>query len=82
MHVDDASKGIKYLIDNNLSGKLINICWEKTIKLKNHRYLQKIIGFMENIWDSNKPDGMMRKLQSPKILKDSGWEPKITLGMD
>ena len=22
---------------------------------------------------------MIRKLQSPKILKDSGWEPKITL---
>ena len=22
---------------------------------------------------------MMRKLQSPKFLKDSGWEPKINL---
>ena len=81
MHVDDASRGIKYLIDNNLSGKLINICWGEDHKIKEIIDIcKKIIGFKGDIiWDANKPDGMMRKLQSPKILKDSGWEPKITL---
>ena len=33
---------------------------------------------MERLYGSI-PDGMMRKLQSPKILKDSGWEPEINL---
>ncbi len=81
MHVDDAARGIKYLIDNNLSGKLINICWGEDHKIKEIiEICKKIIGYDGTVlWDSNKPDGMMRKLQSPKILKDSGWEPKITL---
>ena len=81
MHVDDASKGIKYLIENNLSGKLINICWGEDHRIKEIIDIcKKIIGFDgEIIWDSTKPDGMMKKLQSPQILKDLGWEPKITL---
>ena len=81
MHVDDAAEGIKYLLDNNLSGKLINICWGADHKIKEIIDIcKKIIGFHgEIVWDSSKPDGMMRKLQSPKILKDSGWEPKINL---
>ena len=81
MHVDDAAIGIKYLIDNKLSGKLINICWGEDHKIKEIIDIcKKIIGFDGDvIWDSDKPDGMMRKLQSPKILKDLGWEPQITL---
>ena len=47
--------------------KIIDIC-------------KQIIGFKGKvIWDSTKPDGMMRKLQSPNILKESGWEPKISI---
>tara|TARA_B100000242_G_scaffold289093_1_gene258338 strand:- start:2820 stop:3755 length:936 start_codon:yes stop_codon:yes gene_type:complete len=81
MHVDDASEGIRHLLENNLSGKLINICWGEDHKIKEIIDIcKKIIGFDgEVVWDTKKPDGMMRKLQSPKFLKDTGWEPKITL---
>ena len=81
MHVDDAADGIKYLIDNNHSGKLINICWGKDHKIKKIIDICKeIIGFDgEVLWDSSKPDGMMQKLQSPEILKNAGWKPKILL---
>ncbi len=81
MHVDDAADGILYLIDNNLSGKLINICWGKDHKIKKIIDMCKeIIGFKgEVLWDSSKPDGMMQKLQSPEVLKNTGWTPKISL---
>ena len=81
MHVDDAADGIMYLIDNNLSGKLINICWGKDHKIKKIIDMCKeIIGFNgEVLWDSSKPDGMMQKLQSPEVLKNAGWTPKISL---
>ena len=81
MHVDDAVEGIKYLIDKNLSGKLINICWGEDHELKEIINICKnIIGFNGKVlWDSTKPDGMMRKIQSPQILKNLGWEPQIPL---
>ena len=81
MHVDDAAEGIKYLIDRQISGKLINVCWGKDHKIKEIIDICKqIIGFKGKvIWDSTKPDGMMRKLQSPNILKELGWGPKISI---
>ena len=81
MHVDDAALGINFLINNNCSGELINICWGKDHKIKEVIDICKdIIGFDgEIIWDSSKPDGMMQKLQSAEKLKNLGWEPEISL---
>jgi GDP-L-fucose synthase len=81
MHVDDAADGIKFLIDNDLSGELINISWGKDYKIKKIIDICKeIIGFKgEILWDSTKPDGMMKKLQDPERMRSLGWEPKISL---
>ncbi|MFZ4521222.1 MAG: GDP-L-fucose synthase family protein [Bacteroidales bacterium] len=42
--------------------------------------VQKIVGFSGNIlWDSNKPDGTLKKLLDVSLLKNLGWSPVFTL---
>ncbi len=81
MYVDDAVEGIKFILDKNYSQKLINICWGKDHKLLDViNICSEYIGFKGLInWDKNKPDGMMRKLQSAEIINKIGWSPKVSL---
>ena len=42
--------------------------------------IRESIGFLGRItFDTNKPDGTMRKLMDVRILSKLGWQPKISL---
>lgn len=83
MHVKDMARAIIFMIENNKINKLTNIGWGKDISIKE---LAEIIaqktGFKGRlIWDSSKPDGMLRKCMDVSKMTKFGFTPKITLEM-
>ena len=81
MHVDDAAEAILFLMEYYDSPQLINIGWGEDISIKELALLiaQKTGFEGELIWDTTKPDGMLRKCMDVSRMKDLGYTPKITL---
>ena len=81
MHVDDAAEAILFLMEYYDSSQLINIGWGEDISIKELALLvaQKAGFEGELIWDTTKPDGMLRKCMDVSRMKDMGYTPKITL---
>lgn len=81
MHVDDAAKAILFLMEYYDSPQLINIGWGEEISIKELALLiaQKAGFEGKLIWDTTKPDGMLRKCMDVSRIKTLGYAPKITL---
>lgn len=81
MHVDDAAEAILFLMEHYDSPQLINIGWGEDISIKELALLiaQKAGFGGELIWDTTKPDGMLRKCMDVSRIKTFGYAPKITL---
>jgi len=81
MHVDDAAESILFLMEHYDSPKIINIGWGEDVSIKELAILiaQKAAFEGELIWDTSRPDGMLRKCMDVSRMKDFGYTPKITL---
>jgi GDP-L-fucose synthase len=83
LHVDDLAKAVVICMDKYDDSQQINIGSGHEITVKElASKISKAVGFIGGIkWDSNKPDGTMRKvLDSSKITK-LGWKPQISLDL-
>jgi len=69
------------MINNQLSGQLVNLAYGKDISISDVVLLiADHIGFTGDIkWDVTKPDGAMRKLLSTCIMDEYKWSPSISL---
>jgi GDP-L-fucose synthase len=81
LHVDDLTKGIIFVNDNNITDDLINIGSGVEISIKElAEKIQKIVGFDGKLdFDKNMPDGNPRKLLDSSKIKSYGWCPEINL---
>tara|TARA_B100000519_G_C14259532_1_gene446868 strand:- start:6436 stop:7392 length:957 start_codon:yes stop_codon:yes gene_type:complete len=88
LHVDDLADAVVYLFENINSKELykmgishINVGSGDEISIKNLAILIKdIIGFEGDlIFNSNKPDGMPRKVLDCSLLNKLGWKRRIHL---
>jgi len=81
MHVDDAAAAIVFMMNNYESPELINIGWGKEISIKElAEMIAAETGFDgEIVWNTSKPDGMMRKCMDVSKMRGTGFEPTITL---
>lgn len=81
MHVDDAAEAILFLMEHYDSPKIINIGWGEDVSIKELALLiaQKAGFEGKLIWDTSRPDGMLRKCMDVSRMKDLGYTPKITL---
>ncbi len=81
MHVDDLAKAIIYFDNNFENNSFINIGWGEDISINELAHLiAKIANYEgEFIWDTSKPDGMMKKCMDVSIMKNLGFEPSISL---
>ena len=82
LHVDDLANAVVFALENKLDESLYNVGSGEEISIKALAYLIKsIISFDGKIeWDSNKPDGTLRKLLDSSIFQStSDWKPKINL---
>ena len=82
LHVDDLANAVVFALENKLHESLYNVGSGEEISIKALADLIKsIISFDGKIeWDSNKPDGTLRKLLDSSIFQSiSDWKPKINL---
>ena len=81
MHVDDLADGLIYMMKNVSQSEHINIGSGVDISIKDLAELvMKVVGFEgELVHDRSKPDGTPRKIMDDTNLKQSGWEPSISL---
>lgn len=81
MHVDDAADGIVFLAQHYNKPEIINLSGGETVSIKELAQIIKgIVGYQGKIaFDTNKPDGMMKKSLSNNQIAEMGWFPQITL---
>ncbi len=81
MHVHDLSRAILFMLENYTSPDIINIGWGTDVSIKElAEMIAHKVGFTgQLIWDSAKPNGMLRKCMDVSKMKALGFEPSITL---
>ena len=81
MHVDDAANGILFLIEHYDSSQIINIGWGEDIPIYELALLiaQRADYKGKLIWDTSRPEGMLRKCLDVSRMKTLGCIPKVTL---
>ena len=81
LHVDDLAQAVLFGLENTLEKHLYNVGTGVDLRIKDLALLiQSIVGHKGEIeWDSNKPDGTLRKLLDSTKLRDIGWKPFIDL---
>jgi len=81
LHVDDLADACVFLMNNYNSADTINIGTGEDVSIKElAETIKNITGFGGKIvWDSAKPDGMMRKLLDVSRIHQLGWRHKTEL---
>lgn len=81
MYVDDLADASINLMENYTSGELINIGTGIDITIRELvEVICDVLCYNGNIvWDTSKPNGMMRKVLDVSKLNSLGWKPKTSL---
>jgi len=81
MHVEDCAKAIQYMLENYSDPKFINIGWGEDVSIKElaELILEELDYDILIKWNTNKPDGMLRKCLDVTRMKELGFYPSITL---
>lgn len=81
MHVDDTAEAILFFMENYDSPQFINLGWGEDITIKELALsIAREANFTGDIlWDSAKPDGMLRKCLDVSMMRSAGYVPEITL---
>jgi GDP-L-fucose synthase len=81
LHVDDAAAACIFLMQSYNDPEIINIGsgFDHTIE-EMARLIQGIVGYEGDlVFDTSKPDGMMKKQLNVTKINQLGWYPKVTL---
>ena len=82
LHVDDLADACLYLLNNyDDPQKIINVGSGIEVSIKElAETIADVVGYKGLImWDTEKPNGTMRKVMDVSRMKATGWEPKISL---
>lgn len=81
MYVDDLADAVVHLMQNYSDEIHVNLGTGEDLEIAElAAIVKKVVGFEGKIvYDSTKPDGTPRKLLDVSILKDSGYQPKVSL---
>ena len=81
MHVDDLARAILYFSKIEQPLSFLNVGWGDDISIKELALLiaDKVNFKGKIIWDSSKPNGMLRKCMDVTNMKSLGFEPNINL---
>lgn len=81
LFVDDLSKSVEFLINNEINKNIINVgSGEEISILELAKLIQSELGFNgELIFDDNKPDGNPRKLLDSSLINEEGWIHETSL---
>lgn len=81
LFTEDAGDGVIHAVENSHPGEIINIGPGKDIPIKELAdVISDVIDFKGKIiWDTTKPDGVLRRRVCSDKQKKMGWEPKYSL---
>lgn len=81
IYIDDFAEACIFLMDAYNEEAIINIAGGKEISIKDLAEIIKktTVYDGEIIYETNKPDGMPRRLLDSAKISNLGWKPKITL---
>lgn len=81
LHVDDLADALVFLMQNYSGERQINIGWGKDLAIAELAALiAEVVGFEGRLrYDTDKPDGMPRKVLDVSRLNAMGWRPRIEL---
>lgn len=81
MHVDDMARAIAFMLDRHDEGPFINIGTGVDISIRELAgMIATLTGYTGDIlWDSSKPDGMLKKCMDVSRMRALGFEPEISL---
>ena len=81
MYVDDMADACIFIMNNYSKEEIINIGCGIDYKIKDlAEMISKIVKYDGKIiWDTSKPDGMMKKCLDVSRMEKTGFKPKITL---
>jgi GDP-L-fucose synthase len=81
IYVDDLAEAVLFLMENYNDGDIINVGSGIDYSIKDlAEMISDIVGFSGDIlWDSSKPDGMMKRLLDVTKLTNVGWKTSTSL---
>ncbi len=82
LHVDDLADACLYLMNNyDDPQQIINVGSGTEVSIRElAETIADVVGYKGLImWDTEKPNGTMRKVMDVSRIKSTGWEPKIGL---
>jgi len=81
LHADDLAEACYVCMDKYDESSHINVGVGEDITIKElAEMIAKVVGFTgEIMWNSDVPNGTLRKVLNVDKIKELGWEPKITL---
>lgn len=81
LHVDDAARGIVFLMNNYEGDSFLNLGTGKDISIKElAELIQELTGFNGKIvWDKTKPDGMLKKCMDVSKISELGFKLQVNL---
>ena len=81
MHVVDCARAIHHMLNNYSNPEFINIGWGVDVSIKElvNIILEELNYDISVKWNTNKPDGMLRKCMDVARMENLGFKPTITL---
>lgn len=81
MHVDDVARACVFLMKNYEDAKHINVGWGEDVSIKELTgIIANLVGYKGDIiWDTTKPDGMLKKCLDIEKITNLGFKPEIRL---
>jgi GDP-L-fucose synthase len=77
LYVDDLAEAVVTIMENEIQEEIINIGSGTEISMKDlAAEIASVVGYEgEVMWDTSKPDGMMRRVVDSTIAESYGWSP-------
>jgi GDP-L-fucose synthase len=81
MHVDDIAEAVYFLLNQKIENDILNIGHGKDISIKELAMIiaQKTNFSGEILWDTSKPNGMLKKCMDVSKMEQINFVPKINL---
>jgi GDP-L-fucose synthase len=81
LHVEDLAGACRFLLENYDQPEIVNVGFGSDVTIRELvELICEVVGFKgELVFDATKPDGTPRKLLDTSLLKNLGWNPRITL---
>ncbi|CAN6193887.1 unnamed protein product [Urochloa humidicola] len=80
-HADDAADAVVLLMDRYSGAEHVNVGSGREVTVRElAEMVREVVGYEGRVvWDTSRPDGVMRRLLDSSKMREMGWEPKVEL---